>query len=171
MRIDELVTDVAGLKTYIRRMAQRKKELTSNQEKSTNTVKIEFDRFNVVLNGINKEEELAIIKQAGTIAIRNFIEKAEELSCEINDLSQFTKYSKCLRIVDPGPNKLAVVKFVKEVTGLGLKESKDMVSKDMVDGALIIKLRDDRHISLEEAKRILTEEMNVEVEITIDFDK
>ena len=167
MRIDELVTDVAGLKTCIRRMAQRKKELTSNQEKSTNTVKIEFDRFNVVLNGINKEEELAIIKQVEAIAIRNFIEKAEELSCEINDLSQFTKYSKCLRIVDQGPNKLAVVKLVKEVTGLGLKES-----KDMVDGALMIKLRDDCNISLEETKRILTEEMiGVEVEITIDFDK
>src|SRR6478609_129808 len=30
----------------------------------------------------------------------------------------------------PGPNKLAVVKVVKELTGLGLKES-----KDLVDGA------------------------------------
>src|SRR5688500_18112133 len=30
---------------------------------------------------------------------------------------------------DAGPNKLAVVKLVKDLTGLGLKEAKDLVDK------------------------------------------
>ncbi len=33
-------------------------------------------------------------------------------------------------LVDPGASKMPVIKLVKEITGLGLKEAKELVSKD-----------------------------------------
>lgn len=40
----------------------------------------------------------------------------------VEDQTEFT-----LTLSDPGPNKIAVIKAVRELTGLGLKEAKELV--------------------------------------------
>ena len=61
-----------------------------------------------------------------------FIEAIKELSVlELNDLVKACEeefgVSAAAGVVEIGPNKVKVIKVVREATGLGLKEAKEMV--------------------------------------------
>ena len=50
-----------------------------------------------------------------------------------------------LWLLESGPNKIAAIKEIRTMTGLGLKESKDMVDR----GGLVLRREDDRQIESE----------------------
>ncbi len=78
-----------------------------------------------------------------------FIEAIKELSVlELNDLVKACEEEFGVELTEVGPNKVKVIKVVREVTGLGLKEA-----KDVVDGApKVVKAA----VSKEEAEGIKT---------------
>jgi len=60
-----------------------------------------------------------------------FIEAIKELSVlELNELVKACEEEFGVELTEVGPNKVKVIKVVREATGLGLKEA-----KDVVDGA------------------------------------
>jgi len=65
------------------------------------------------------EEEFGVSAAAGVVVAAGPAAAAEEEKTEFN-----------VELTDAGPNKVKVIKIVREVTGLGLKEA-----KDLVDGA------------------------------------
>ena len=65
------------------------------------------------------EEEFGVSAAAGVVVAAGPAAEAEEEKTEFN-----------VELTEAGPNKVKVIKVVREVTGLGLKEA-----KDLVDGA------------------------------------
>ena len=83
-----------------------------------------------------------------------FIDAIKELSVlELNDLVKACEEEFGVELTEVGPNKVKVIKVVREITGLGLKEA-----KDAVDGApKVIKEQADK-ASAEDAKAKLEAE-------------
>ena len=83
-----------------------------------------------------------------------FIDAIKELSVlELNDLVKACEEEFDVELTEVGPNKVKVIKVVREITGLGLKEA-----KDAVDGApKVIKEQLDK-ASAEDAKAKLEAE-------------
>ena len=75
----------------------------------------------VELNDLVKacEEEFGVSAAAGVVVAAGPAAAAEEEKTEFN-----------VELTEAGPNKVKVIKVVREITGLGLKEA-----KDLVDGA------------------------------------
>ncbi|WP_194611311.1 50S ribosomal protein L7/L12 [Clostridium vitabionis] len=65
------------------------------------------------------EEEFGVSAAAGVVVAAGGAAPAEEEKTEFN-----------VELTEIGPNKVKVIKVVREITGLGLKEA-----KDLVDGA------------------------------------
>ncbi len=65
------------------------------------------------------EEEFGVSAAAGVVVAGPAAGPAEEEKTEFN-----------VELTETGPNKVKVIKVVREITGLGLKEA-----KDLVDGA------------------------------------
>ena len=83
------------------------------------------------------EEEFGVSAAAGVVAVAPQGASQEEEKTEFD-----------VELTDVGPNKVKVIKVVREVTGLGLKEA-----KDVVDGApKVVKAA----VSKEEAEDIKT---------------
>lgn len=66
------------------------------------------------------EEEFGVSAAAGVV-----VAAASEGAAEVEEKTEFD-----VELTEVGPNKVKVIKVVREVTGLGLKEA-----KDVVDGA------------------------------------
>ena len=62
------------------------------------------------------EEEFGVSAAAGVVAVAPQGASQEEEKTEFD-----------VELTDVGPNKVKVIKVVREVTGLGLKEAKDVV--------------------------------------------
>ncbi len=62
------------------------------------------------------EEEFGVSAAAGVVVAAAGAAPAEEEKTEFN-----------VELTDVGPNKVKVIKVVREITGLGLKEAKDVV--------------------------------------------
>ena len=62
------------------------------------------------------EEEFGVSAAAGVVVAAGPAAVEEEEKTEFN-----------VELTDAGPNKVKVIKVVREVTGLGLKEAKDLV--------------------------------------------
>ena len=65
------------------------------------------------------EEEFGVSAAAGVVAVAPQGASQEEEKTEFD-----------VELTDVGPNKVKVIKVVREVTGLGLKEAKDVVDGD-----------------------------------------
>ena len=73
------------------------------------------------------EEEFGVSAAAGVVVAAGPAAVEEEEKTEFN-----------VELTDAGPNKVKVIKVVREVTGLGLKEAKDLVDaapKNVKEGA------------------------------------
>ncbi len=73
------------------------------------------------------EEEFGVSAAAGVVVAAGPAAAEEEEKTEFN-----------VELTDAGPNKVKVIKVVREVTGLGLKEAKDLVDaapKTIKEGA------------------------------------
>ena len=83
------------------------------------------------------------------LSTQEIIDAIKELSVlELNELVKGCEEEFDVELTEVGPNKVKVIKVVREITGLGLKES-----KDLVDGApKMIK----EAVSKEEAEEIKT---------------
>ncbi|HOO18955.1 MAG TPA: 50S ribosomal protein L7/L12 [Paludibacteraceae bacterium] len=66
------------------------------------------------------KEEYGIEPAAATVAVSN-----APAAAAAEEKPEKTSFDVVLK--SPGPNKLAVVKLVKDLTGLGLKDAKDLV--------------------------------------------
>ena len=65
------------------------------------------------------------------LSAQEFIEAIKEMTVlELNDLVKACEEEFDVELTEVGPNKVKVIKVVREVTGLGLKEA-----KEVVDGA------------------------------------
>ncbi len=64
------------------------------------------------------EEEFGVNPSAVAVAAPVASEEAEEVSANVDVV-----------LKEVGPNKLAIIKLVREVTGLGLKEAKEIADK------------------------------------------
>ena len=65
------------------------------------------------------EEEFGVSAAAGVVVAAGGAAPAEEEKTEFN-----------VELTEIGPNKVKVIKVVREITGLGLKEAKDLVDGD-----------------------------------------
>ena len=62
------------------------------------------------------------------MSTEEFIAAIKELSVmELNDLVKACEEEFDVELTEIGPNKIKVIKVVREATGLGLKEAKDLV--------------------------------------------
>ncbi len=75
------------------------------------------------------EEEFGV-SAAAPVAVAAAPAAAAAAAAPVEEKTEFDVILK-----DVGPEKIKVIKVVREVTGLGLKEAKDMVDGAMVDGA------------------------------------
>ena len=62
------------------------------------------------------EEEFGVSAAAGVVVAAGPAAEAEEEKTEFD-----------VELTDVGPNKIKVIKVIREITGLGLKEAKDLV--------------------------------------------
>ena len=76
---------------------------------------------------LTTEEFIAAIKELSVLELNDLVKACEE---EFGVSAAEEKDEFDVELAEVGPNKVKVIKVVREVTGLGLKEA-----KEMVDGA------------------------------------
>ena len=88
------------------------------------------------------EEEFGVSAAAGVVVAAGPAAAAEE----VEEKTEFD-----VELTDVGPNKIKIIKVVREATGLGLKESKDLVegAPKVIKEALPKKDADDLKAKLE----------------------
>ena len=77
---------------------------------------------------LTTEEFIEAIKELSVLELNDLVKACEEefgVSAAAEEKTEFD-----VELTEVGPNKVKVIKVVREVTGLGLKEA-----KDLVDGA------------------------------------
>ena len=82
---------------------------------------------------LTTEEFIAAIKELSVLELNDLVKACEEefgVSAAAGVVVAAEKDEFDVELAEVGPNKVKVIKVVREVTGLGLKEA-----KEMVDGA------------------------------------
>ena len=78
---------------------------------------------------LTTEEFIAAIKELSVLELNDLVKACEE-EFGVSAAAAEEKTEFDVELTEVGPNKVKVIKVVREVTGLGLKEA-----KDLVDGA------------------------------------
>ncbi len=119
---------------------------------------------------LTKEEFISSLKEMNLLEIKELVDAMKEefgvdpsavavaAPAAAGDASAAAPSTVTVSIADPGAGKVAVIKVVREITGLGLKES-----KDIVDANGVVK----ENISTDEANEIKAklEEAGATVEV------
>ena len=93
---------------------------------------------------LTKEEFISSLKEMNLLEIKELVDAMKEefgvdpsavavaAPAAAGDASAAAPSTVTVSIADPGAGKVAVIKVVREITGLGLKESKDIVDNNGV---------------------------------------
>ncbi len=88
---------------------------------------------------LNKEDFISALKEMNLLEIKELVDAMKEefgvdpsavavaAAPAAGDAQEAAAQTVSVSITDPGAAKVAVIKVVREITGLGLKESKDLV--------------------------------------------
>ncbi len=68
------------------------------------------------------EEEFGVSAAAGVVVAAAVVVAADSGAAQVEEKDEFD-----VELTEVGPNKVKVIKVVREATGLGLKEAKDLV--------------------------------------------
>ena len=85
---------------------------------------------------LTTEEFIAAIKELSVLELNDLVKACEEefgVSAAAEEKTEFN-----VELTEAGPNKVKVIKVVRDATGLGLKEAKDLVDgapKNVKEGA------------------------------------
>ena len=82
---------------------------------------------------ITKEDFINSLKEMNLLEIKELVDAMkEEFGVDPSAVAVAAPSTVTVSIAEAGPGKVGVIKVVKEITGLGLKESKDIVDANGV---------------------------------------
>ncbi len=105
-------------------------------------IQIDFVVREVCDDGTVPEEDLKYVRFGDEVAhsmVKDFFDR----SGEAMGLMFKSTGSHVIAFTSTGPNKISVIKVVRELTGYGLKEAKDVVEAPMGTAVIIVSCADD----------------------------